>query len=192
MGDADRSPGTVVHQEPYAVPVVVVDPDPMWPACFEREHETIRRALGAVALAVEHVGSTSVPDLPAKPVIDILLLVPDSADEAAYLPDLEAAGYRLRVREEWLEHRVLQRRVADGSPVDVNVHVLSPGRAHDEIARMRMFRDWLRAHPDDRDRYAATKRALAERPWRYVQDYADAKTEVVEDILRRAGAPARP
>lgn len=178
---------------PYAVPVVVVDYDPAWPDVFRQEHDAIRGALGATALTVEHVGSTSVPGLPAKPVIDVLLLVADSADEAAYVPALEQVGYTLRIREpEWLEHRVLYRRLEDGSPHNVNVHVFSPGRADAEVARMRMFRDWLRSHPDDRDLYAATKRELATRRWRYVQDYAEAKTEVVEAILARAGAPAAP
>jgi GrpB-like predicted nucleotidyltransferase (UPF0157 family) len=165
----------------------------VWPVLFQQEHDTIRRALGATALSVEHVGSTSVPGLPAKPVVDVLLLVPDSADEPSYLPVLEEAGYTLRIREpDWLEHRVLYRRVEDGSPHNVNVHVFSPGRAEAEVARMRMFRDWLRTHPEDRDLYAATKRELATRRWRYVQDYADAKSEVVEAILARAGAPAAP
>lgn len=185
--------GLVVPIEPYAVPVLVVDPDPAWPDLFEQDRAAITSALGATALAVEHVGSTSVPGLPAKPVIDVLLLVPDSADEPAYLPALLAAGYHLRVREpDWLEHRVVARRVADADPHDVNVHVFSPGAADREVARMRMFRDWLRTHPEDRDRYAATKRQLASRPWRYVQDYADAKTEVVEAILALAGAPSAP
>ena len=178
---------------PYAVPVVVEDYDPAWPVLFQQEHDAIRGALGPTALTVEHVGSTSVPGLPAKPVVDVLLLVPDSADEVAYVPALEEAGYTLRIREPgWLEHRVLYRRLEDGSPHNANVHVFSPGRADAEIARMRMFRDWLRAHPDDRELYAATKRELATRRWRYVQDYADAKTEVVEAILARAGAPATP
>jgi GrpB-like predicted nucleotidyltransferase (UPF0157 family) len=185
--------GLVVPSDPYAVPVVVVDPDPAWPGLFELERDEITRALGSTALAVEHVGSTSVPGLPAKPIIDVLLLVPDSADEPAYLPALLGTGYHLRVREpDWLEHRVVARRLVEGDPHDVNVHVFSAGLADREVARMRMFRDWLRAHPEDRDRYAATKRELASRRWRYVQDYADAKSEVVEAILARAGAPPTP
>ena len=192
--DDPPPPAAVVGDvTPYAVPVVVEDHDEAWPVQFQQEKEAICGALGATALTVEHVGSTSVPGLAAKPVIDVLLLVPDSADEGSYLPPLEQAGYTLRIREpDWLEHRVLYRRLQDGSPHDVNVHVFSPGRADGEIARMRMFRDWLRSHPDDRDLYAATKRELATRRWRYVQDYADAKTEVVEAILARAGAPAAP
>ncbi|MFC8503291.1 GrpB family protein [Pedococcus sp. NPDC057267] len=194
MQDDPPPPAAVVGSvEPYSVPVVVEDYDPAWPVLFQAERDTIRRALGATALTVEHVGSTSVPGLPAKPVIDVLLLVPDSSDEGAYLPALEEAGYTLRIREpDWLEHRVLYRRLEDGSPHNVNVHVFSPGRADAEVARMRMFRDWLRAHADDRELYAATKQELATRRWRYVQDYADAKSEVVEAILARAGAPAAP
>jgi len=169
------------------VPVVVVDPDPSWPAAYRAERDLVVAALGPTALTVDHVGSTSVPGLPAKPVIDILLQVPDSADEASYVPALEAVGHVLRIREpDWLEHRVLYRRRVDGAPHDVNVHVLSPVLGAVEVRRMLAFRDWLRAHPEDRDRYAAVKRDLARRRWRYVQDYAQAKTPVVEEILGRA------
>ena len=182
-----RDPFVGGRPEPYSVPVVLHDPDPTWPVLFETDAVAIRTALGATALAVDHVGSTSVPGLPAKPVIDILLQVPDSADEAAYVPALEVLGYSLRIREpDWLEHRVLYQRVEDGAPHSIILHVLSPDLGAAEIARMVGFRDWLRAHPDDRDRYAAVKRELAGRRWRYVQDYADAKTEVVEEIIARS------
>jgi GrpB-like predicted nucleotidyltransferase (UPF0157 family) len=178
--------------EPWSVPVVLHEPDPAWPALAEGELSGIRDALGPVALAADHVGSTSVPGLPAKPVLDLLLQVSDSADETAYVPRLSALGYWLQVREpDWLEHRVLYRRTAGGSPSDVNLHVLSPRLGSGEIARMLTFRDWLRSHPRDRDRYAAVKRELAARPWRYVQDYADAKSEVVEEILGRAAQERR-
>jgi GrpB-like predicted nucleotidyltransferase (UPF0157 family) len=185
--DAPPPAAVVGRPAPYSVPVVVVDPDRQWPAVYRAERDLVVAALGPAALAVDHVGSTSVPGLPAKPVIDILLQVPDSADEASYVPALEAAGHTLRIREpDWLEHRVLYRRRVDGAPHDVNVHVLSPVLGAVEIRRMLAFRDWLRTHPEDRDRYAAVKRELAQRRWRYVQDYADAKTSVVEEILQRA------
>lgn len=172
--------------EPFSVPVVLHDPDPAWAGQFASDAAAIRAALGEVALAVDHVGSTSVPGLPAKPIIDILLQVPDSADEGAYVPLLEALGYWLQIREpDWLEHRVLYQRVERGCPHGINVHVLSPHRGAEEIQRLLGLRDWLRAHPEDRDRYAAVKRELAARRWRYVQDYADAKTEVVEEILAK-------
>jgi GrpB-like predicted nucleotidyltransferase (UPF0157 family) len=116
----------------------------------------------------------------AKPIIDILLAVADSADESAYVPALEAAGYRLRIREpDWHEHRLLK-----GSDTDVNLHVFGSGSP--EIERMQRFRDRLRSDDADRDRYAAAKRELAARQWRHTQDYADAKTDVVAEIVARA------
>lgn len=175
---------TIGELKPYATKVVIVDYDPTWPEQYAEHEDRIRRALGETVVAIDHVGSTSVPGLPAKPIIDVLLQVPDSADEPSYVPAMESAGYTLRIREpEWLEHRVFHIR--DGER-DVNVHVLSPRHAAAEIARMRAFRDWLRTHEDDRIRYATTKRELATREWRYVQDYADAKTTVVEEILAKA------
>lgn len=187
--DADRrlQAVTVGELRPYETEVVIVDYDPRWPEWFERERTRLRSALGDTALAIEHTGSTSVPGLPAKPVIDVLLLVEDSAAEERYLPRLERAGYTLRVREpDWYEHRCLRRRVADGADWDVNLHVFSPSTGAQEIERMLRFRDWLRAHDDDRDRYAVAKRELACRRWKYVQHYADAKTAVIEEILARA------
>ncbi|WP_235498749.1 GrpB family protein [Knoellia sp. Soil729] len=170
--------------EPWSVPVVLHDPDPAWAELFAADALAIRWVLRDRVLAVDHVGSTSVPGLPAKPILDILLQVDDSADEGAYVPALESLGYWLQVREAgWLEHRVLYQRVERGCPHDINLHVLSPGRAAEEIGRMLGLRNWLRSHPVDRERYAAVKRELARRRWRYVQDYADAKTEVVEEIL---------
>ena len=129
---------------------------------------------------MEHVGSTSVPGLAAKPIIDISLAVADSADEQAYVPALEAAGYFLRIREpDWFEHRGFGRR-----DVRVNLHVFSAGCA--EIERMLRFRDHLRRDDADRELYERTKRELAQRQWKYVQHYADAKSAVVEAILARA------
>jgi GrpB-like predicted nucleotidyltransferase (UPF0157 family) len=151
-----------------------------WPRLYERERVRIAAALGDRILALEHVGSTSVPGLPAKPLIDIVLEVRNSADEDAYVPDLEAAGYVLRIREsDWHEHRLFK-----GPDTNVNLHVFSSGCA--EVARMLRFRDHLREDAADRELYAQTKRELAQREWTYVQQYADAKTEVVEEILTRA------
>jgi len=174
---------TIGELKPNATKIVIEDYNPAWPTWFEWDRTRIEAALGPVALSVEHAGSTSVPALPAKPIIDILLQVEDTTNEESYVPALEAAGYVLRVREpEWLEHRLFYRRAA---PHDVNLHVFSPSYAATEIARMLGFRDWLRTHPEDRNHYAATKRTLSTREWRYVQDYADAKTVVVEEILAK-------
>ena len=110
----------------------------------------------------------------------------DSADEATYVPALEAAGYRLRIREpEWHEHRLLK-----GTQPDVNMHVFTSGSS--EITRMLTMRDWLRANEADRELYAATKRELASRTWKYVQNYADAKSTVITEIMARAEAARAP
>jgi GrpB-like predicted nucleotidyltransferase (UPF0157 family)/SAM-dependent methyltransferase len=156
--------------------------DPEWPRLFEREAERIRGVLGERVLVLEHVGSTSVPGLCAKPIVDILLEVPDSADEDTYVPALEAAGYRLVIREpDWEKHRCFK-----GPDTNINLHVYSPGNG--QTPRYRLFRDRLRSHPEERELYAAKKRELAAREWKYIQNYADAKTEVVEEILARARA----
>jgi GrpB-like predicted nucleotidyltransferase (UPF0157 family) len=163
-------------------PIVLVDYDPRWPAMFDREASRIRAALASLTIRLEHVGSTSVPGLAAKPIIDIVLGVPDSADEAAYVPALEAAGYVLHNREPgWFEHRMFK-----GPEVDINLHVFSAGEA--EIDRMILFRDWLRSRDDDRDAYLRVKRQLAQRSWRHVQYYSDAKTGIVQQIMARATA----
>ncbi|ROP35317.1 GrpB family protein [Saccharothrix texasensis] len=160
--------------------VVLVAYDPAWPGLYEREAARIRGALGAGVLGLAHVGSTSVPGLAAKPVVDVVLAVADSADEASYVPALEAVGYVVRIREpEWLEHRMFK-----GPDTDVNLHVFTAGEP--EVARMVAFRDRLRVSEEDRVLYERTKRELAARDWTYLQQYADAKADVVADILGRA------
>lgn len=147
-----------------------------------REARRIAAALGERALSIQHVGSTAVPGLSAKPVIDMLLVVEDSGAEGSYGPALEAAGYMLRVREpDWYEHRVFKR-----SDTDANLHVLSEGCP--EIDRMLLFRDRLRTDRADRELYERTKRELAQKERKYVQNYADAKSLIVEEII--AGALA--
>jgi GrpB-like predicted nucleotidyltransferase (UPF0157 family) len=171
---------TIGELVPLAGPIRLVDSDPAWPALFQREAARIRAALGEMALRIEHIGSTAVPGLPAKPIVDVLLVVADSADEQAYLPALADAGYVLRIREPtWYEHRLFK-----GPDTDVNLHVFSAGCP--EIERHLLFRDWLRANADDRDLYARTKRELARRNWQYTQEYADAKTAVIAEIIARA------
>lgn len=154
--------------------------DPQWKTMFDVEARRIRDAMGNRVKLLEHVGSTSVPGLSAKPVIDMVLAVADSADEAAYVPALEAIDYSLRIREpDWYEHRMLKPEGLSG-----NLHVFSS--KCEEIDRMILFRDWLRDHPEDRIFYENKKQELASRTWKYMQNYADAKSEVVREILQRA------
>jgi GrpB-like predicted nucleotidyltransferase (UPF0157 family) len=160
--------------------IYLAEPDPRWAAEFADVEAAIRTALGERATCVEHVGSTSIPGLVAKPILDILLLVADPADEPAYVPDLEAAGFVLFVREpDWHQHRFFRR-----PGLDINLHVFAADSP--EAERMLRFRDWLRSRPDERETYARVKKDLAVRKWEYVQDYADAKSVVVEEILARA------
>jgi len=158
-------------------PVQLASYDPRWPAWYEREAARIRSVLGDRVVLLEHVGSTSVPGLAAKPIIDILLVVADPADEPGYLTPLERAGYRLVIREpDWYQHRALK-----GPDTDINLHVHPPGSP--EIGRYLRFRDRLRADPADRELYEQVKRQLASRHWTYIQQYADAKTEVIATIM---------
>jgi GrpB-like predicted nucleotidyltransferase (UPF0157 family) len=162
--------------------IVVADYDPAWPERFRYEEARIRAALGAAALSVEHIGSTSVPGLAAKPILDVLLVVEDSGDEGFYVPAIEGAGYVLRVREPGFdEHRMFRTPAKD-----VHVHVFSPGSP--EIDRYLLLRERLREDEGDRELYARTKRELASREWPSMQHYAEAKTEVIEGIIARAAA----
>ena len=162
-------------------PVIeVVDYDPDWARRFTCEVARIAAALGDQQRLIEHIGSTAVPGLAAKPIIDILLVVDDAADEESYLPALEAAGYVLRVREPaFFEHRMLRT-----PEKDVHVHVFSPDSP--EIERYLMLRERLRRDEADRELYGRTKRELAMRDWPTMQHYAEAKSEVIEAILARA------
>jgi GrpB-like predicted nucleotidyltransferase (UPF0157 family) len=156
--------------------------DTRWPEVYAREAQRVRAVLGDRVTRLEHAGSTSVPGLPAKPLIDMVLEVPDSADEPRYVPDLEAAGWVLRIREpEWFQHRLFKRPDAA-----INLHVFSHNCA--ETSRMLLFRDWLRSNTADRELYTRVKRELAAHPWTYLQQYADAKSGVVAEIMARAQA----
>jgi len=178
--DAEIAAARIGPPDVLGGPITLVEYDPAWPRLYDREAVRIHVALGDRALLIEHVGSTAVPQLAAKPRIDIVLAVADSSEEASYVPALETAGYVLHIREpDWHEHRALR-----GPDTDLNLHVFSEGCV--EIQRMLRFRDHLRRNEADRLLYERTKRALAQRTWKYVQHYADAKTTVVEEILARA------
>ncbi len=160
--------------------IIIADYDPLWPAKFQTHAATVAKALGDKALMIEHTGSTSVPGLGAKPIIDIILVVENSADESSYLPALLAVGYVLRVREpDWHEHRMFRT-----SELDVHLHVFSPNCI--EVTRQLAFRDHLRNHVEDRLFYENVKRKLAQQDWPDMNAYAQAKSEVVEQITAKA------
>ena len=175
-GTAERETGLIGGAEERAI--VVVPYRQEWPETFCRHAARIAAALGDAALRIEHIGSTAVPGLAAKPIVDMLVVVADSADEDAYVPAMRRAGYALRVREpDFEEHRML--RTAER---DVHVHVLSAGSP--EIARYLRFRDALRGTPFLRARYQALKQALATQEWADMNAYAEAKSGMVEAIVQ--------
>jgi len=167
-------------------PIEMIDPDPAWPRQFMELADRIRGALGWRALQVEHVGSTAVPGLPAKPIIDVDLTVADPGREQDYVPVLAGAGFTLAIREPWwYGHRQLR---ATSEPW-CNMHVF--GYDSPELVRHRIFRDWLRGNPDERDRYAAIKRqaaADAVAGGEHVMQYNARKEQVVREIYQRAFA----
>lgn len=182
----------VVDPAPSAIEVVAYDP--RWPVQADAVRQRIAHALGTRAIRVEHVGSTAVPGLAAKPVLDLDLTVADPADERVWLPPLEAAGFVLTVREPWWhQHRLLRagadardRAGASGPPV--NLHVFGPDSP--ELVKHVVFRDWLRADAADRARYADVKREAARHPGQLVMEYNARKQAVVIEIYQRAFAAA--
>ncbi|GAA4426375.1 GrpB family protein [Georgenia halophila] len=183
--DAPAPPGRTawVQGGPEAEAIAIVPAEPRWSADFELLAGIVREALGPLALDVEHVGSTSVPGLPAKPVIDLDLTVASSADEPAWLPQLEAAGFVLTVREPWwYEHRCL--RFAEPR---ANLHVFAPDCP--EAARHKIFRDWLREHPEDVALYRDAKLGAADEAnaaGEHVMQYNARKQQVIREIYHRA------
>jgi GrpB-like predicted nucleotidyltransferase (UPF0157 family) len=168
---------------PRAIGVEVTGPDPGWPQQYRDLATRIREALGWRALQLEHVGSTSVPGLAAKPIIDIDLTVADPGREQDYLPALERIGFRLVIREPWwYGHRVLR-----SDEPRCNLHVF--GFDSPELVKHRIFRDWLRGNPGERDLYAAVKRqaaAEANAHGEHEMQYNARKQQVIREIYHRA------
>ena len=160
----------------------IVDYDSLWPQRFGLERDRITKALGEAAIRVDHIGSTAVPGLAAKPIIDIDLSVPDVDDEAAYLGPLLAVGYQLRVRA--AGHRMVRT-----PELDVQVHVCTAGGEWER--RHLLFRDWLRRDTRDREAYERLKRDLAGRDWTDMNAYAEAKGPLIAEITGRAEAWAQ-
>lgn len=177
MGSSDESCliGGIEKRE-----IILADYDPEWPSKYAQHARVITESLCETLLRIEHIGSTSVPGLAAKPIIDILAVVPNSADESTYIPQLKTVGYSLRVREpNFFEHRMLRTTARD-----VHLHVYSSNAP--EIQRNLTFRDRLRSNAEDQKRYQAVKQQLATRSWTDMNAYAQAKTEIIESILAAA------
>jgi len=182
MSEEEIQAATVGERLPDNASIHLSEYNPSWTRRFSEIESQIHAALGSSALLIEHVGSTSVPGLAAKPIIDVLVAVHDSRAEESYVPRLESCGFVLRIREpNWYEHRLFKTPESDS-----NIHVFSNGCK--EIERLLTFRDWLRENESDRNLYLRTKKKLAAQVWKYTQNYADAKTDVVEEILVRASA----
>jgi GrpB-like predicted nucleotidyltransferase (UPF0157 family) len=176
----DEILSAVLVHGPRPARVTLVEYDLRWPERFAARAAELGRALGDRARLIEHVGSTSVPGLAAKPIVDIVVGIDDPEDEPAFLPDLEALGYDLRVCEP--QHRCLRIGEPDEQ---VNLHCYPPD--HAEVRRYLLFRERLRSSPEDRERYERVKRELAQREWPDINYYAEAKGPVIREILARAG-----
>jgi len=173
---------TIGDRQPLNDQIWLAAYDASWPSKYAWAAEKIRSSLTDNTHVLEHVGSTSVPGLAAKPIIDMVLGVADSTDEGSYVPSLQEIGFELRTREpHWYEHRLLRFISGD---MHWSLHVFSA--ECEEIDRMLAFRDWLRTHAADRQKYEGVKRELAARTWRHMQNYADAKSSIVREILGRA------
>ena len=177
--ELDRYLDSVLIGGREPVTLVLSDYDSAWPSRFAELEARIGSALGDAALAVEHIGSTSVPRLAAKPIIDVLVVVADVDAERSYVTAMEDAGFVLRVRE--AGHRMFRAPARD-----VHIHVYSSGDP--AISNYLDLRDWLRVDESDRNLYAAVKRDLARRQWSDMNHYAGAKSDVIQEMLGRARA----
>ena len=199
MTSSDRSPapgeagqgrpfrgGTILGEERND-PVAIVAYDPLWPSRFAAWRDRLADGIGSTAVRIEHIGSTAVPGLAAKPVVDIQVSVPDVADEASYVAAIESVGFGLRYRNESLGWRYF--RPPPGLPRAAQVHVCSVGSESERLHLL--FRDYLRAHHAEADAYAAAKRAAAARHREDRIAYTDAKDTYIHPALRRAAAWAR-
>lgn len=183
MDDRDRRRPDVTTVEVVGgqppLTVGLQEHDPAWAGAYLAHRRRILEAVGDAALAVEHIGSTSVPGLTAKPIVDVVLVVADITAEEDHVERLVAAGYDLRVREPG--HRLVRTPARD-----VHVHVYEEGDP--AVEAYLLLRDRLRSDAADRDLYERTKRELMTRRWETMDAYADAKTAVIQGILARARA----
>jgi GrpB-like predicted nucleotidyltransferase (UPF0157 family) len=167
-------------------PITILEPKLEWPQRFEEVKERIQKSLGDLVLDIAHSGSTSVPGLPAKDIIDVDLTLKDATDEASYVKPLEEAGFRFLIREpEWHQHRFFVENWPKA--YHVNLHVWGPDSP--EVIRHRIFRDWLLKTPADLELYAKIKREAAQQTavaGDSMVDYNQRKDKTIHEILERA------
>lgn len=159
----------------------VVAYDPAWPERFDRESERVRRVLGDKVMAIEHFGSTAVPGLAAKPIIDFCVVLEDQAMASEAVDQLEELGYQ--VSKDWDKRTVLRRTAADGQ--SFNLHLGWPETLPGVRGNL-AFREYLRDTPSMRERYATVKREAAEEVPDDVEGYYEAKNPIIEELMERA------
>jgi GrpB-like predicted nucleotidyltransferase (UPF0157 family) len=171
-----------VGQRRRALTVVLAEPDPAWAVRFEGWRTRLTEAIGPAVVRIEHIGSTAVPGLAAKPIVDVLLAVRDATDEPSYVPGCEAAGLELFTRDD--EHRFFVN--APPEPIDVHVHACDAGGTFERDHLL--FRDYLLAEAGERRAYEALKRDAAAHWHEDRMAYTYAKNGWILDLLERANA----
>lgn len=162
--------------------IVIVDYDPTWPEQFRQLGTRLREALGPLALRIDHIGSTSVPGLAAKPILDCQISVASLEPVAAYLPGMESAGFRWRADNPERTKRYFREAAGPRT----HIHVRAAGSWSEQFALL--MRDYLRAHPEEAGSYAALKRELADRLGSDRHAYTDAKDPFIWALMVRANA----
>ena len=170
-------------------PVVIVEYQPQWPALYEEEKTRILNVIGHKVISIEHIGSTAVPGLGAKPIIDIMIGVNQLADAEECIEPLITIGYEYRPPE---KAGIPERRYfTKGHPQARTFHIHMVELTSDFWERHLLFRDFLRAHPDVADQYYRLKKKLATEYGNNREGYTDAKTSFIESVVTRARKETR-
>ncbi|MEX0781318.1 MAG: GrpB family protein [Dehalococcoidia bacterium] len=186
---ATRNPSD--RQRAHGRGVVLVPSDPLWPERYEEAAALIRQACGALLVELEHVGSTSIPGIAAKPYLDLMPGVATHEDGFRLIPPMESIGYQSR-GDLGIPGRHYFTKIIEGDDHVWKHNVHAYATDHIEWARHLVFRDALRASDTLRDEYEALKRRLAAQFPDDVDSYAEAKSELVERIIAAHGGPPRP